>query len=69
MGQTAVTIPLRITANIIRDVYASGCEWKMAFDKHIPYFNILASDMYRNHDDDKDTLKALFIFYIIVPRA
>ncbi|VDK69774.1 unnamed protein product [Onchocerca ochengi] len=59
LGQTAVTMPLRITANIIRDVYASDCEWKTAFEKHIPYFNILASDMYRNHDNDKDALQII----------
>ncbi|VBB25778.1 unnamed protein product [Acanthocheilonema viteae] len=64
LGQTAVTMPLRITANIIRDVYARDFEWRTAFDKHIPYFNILASDMYRNHDSDKDTLQALFISVI-----
>ncbi|KAK6112357.1 hypothetical protein QQG55_47395 [Brugia pahangi] len=59
LGQTAVTMPLRITANIIRDVYANDCDWRVAFEKHIPYFNILASDMYRNHGNDKDTLQVI----------
>ncbi|KAM3728778.1 Uncharacterized protein ACO02O_05308 [Dirofilaria immitis] len=59
LGQTAVTIPLRITANIIRDVYAGGYEWRTAFEKHIPYFNILASDMYRNYNTDKDMLQVI----------
>uniref|UniRef100_A0A0R3RRI6 SAM-dependent MTase TRM10-type domain-containing protein n=1 Tax=Elaeophora elaphi TaxID=1147741 RepID=A0A0R3RRI6_9BILA len=49
MGQTAITMPLRITVNVIRDVYASDCEWRRAFEKHIPYFNILANNMYRDY--------------------
>lgn len=52
-------MPLRITANIIRDVYGSGYEWRKAFDKHIPYFSILADSMYKNHDDDKIDLQVL----------
>ncbi|VDK79686.1 unnamed protein product [Litomosoides sigmodontis] len=58
LGQASIT-PLRITANIIRDVYASGSEWRTAFDKHIPYFSVLANDIYQNHDSDKDTLQVL----------
>uniref|UniRef100_A0AAF5PK76 SAM-dependent MTase TRM10-type domain-containing protein n=1 Tax=Wuchereria bancrofti TaxID=6293 RepID=A0AAF5PK76_WUCBA len=59
LGQTAVTMPLRITTNIIRDVYANDCNWRVAFEKHIPYFSILANDIYRNHDNDKDTLQVI----------
>lgn len=62
-------MPLRITANIIRDVYANGCEWRAAFENHIPYFNILASDMYRNHDNDKDALQVMLFFIYILAHS
>uniref|UniRef100_A0A915PGF3 SAM-dependent MTase TRM10-type domain-containing protein n=1 Tax=Setaria digitata TaxID=48799 RepID=A0A915PGF3_9BILA len=59
LGQTPVTMPLRIMANVIRDVYVNDFGWKIAFEKHIPYFNTLVGDMYRNHNEDKETLQVV----------
>ncbi|VDN31224.1 unnamed protein product [Gongylonema pulchrum] len=57
LGKTPVTMPLRITANIIRDVYASDVQWREAFQKHIPYFDVVATDVYRSHENDKNNLQ------------
>ncbi|VDN07496.1 unnamed protein product [Thelazia callipaeda] len=57
MNQMLVTMPLHITANILRYVY-NGCEWKEAFQKHIPYFDVV-ENLHQNHHNDLNDLQII----------